>query len=299
MNIKDVAVFINAYYQKANQELKESFPPIRNKLIIDENIFIDKLPSEVCRKIYSDCKPKGFSDATPQFGQLYSFIRDNAPESPPLEWDSDERLQLCIALSRIIHPTTINFEYSARIKYENDNIREIIPGPVSDFGAHAWVTRESHRNWLTENEGKELAILVKAYNNAELPKRVKQALWILEYVFRTYYIDIRWPLICIGLESLIHTDKYKSTKQFSCRVSKLAKEVGKSDFTEIIAEDAYTARSTVVHGQLINGLEEYKLELYEALEEILRLILKKSILNNSFAYIFSSTDKIKERWPID
>lgn len=299
MDIKDVAIFKNSGLHRASKDTVKSFPPIRNKLMLEENISIEKLPRDLSESIFSSCEPKGASDATRQYAQLYSVVRYNAPASPPLDWDSDERLQICMALSRLIYPTTISFEYSARIIYEDDKIHDIIPGPVSGFGAHAFVSRENSRNWLTEAEGNEIAILINTYFEADLPTKIRQALWYLEYAFRTYFMDVRWPLICMGLESLIHTDRHRSTKQFSFRVKKLASEVGKSDFPEQKADEAYIMRSKLVHGQLIRDIEEYKLELYEALEEILRGVLKKAILDSSFADIFSSDDKIRNRWPIE
>lgn len=299
MGIKDVAIFTNISYGRATEEFTESFPPIRNKLILDEDIYIDRLARKLAHRIFLDCSPKGFSDATPQFAQLYSFIRDNAPESPRLTWDSDERLQICIVLSRLIHPTNISFKYSARIVYENDDIQEIIPGPVTGFGAYSWVIRENCRNWLTQEEGEKTASLISAYNKANLPRRVKQALWFLEYAFRTELLDIRWPLTCMGLESLIHTDRYGSTKQFSKRLAKLALEVGITDFDEQKAEEGYSMRSHLVHGQLIGSLDEGTWNLIVSLEEILRGILKKSILDQSFADIFASDDIIRDKWSID
>jgi len=299
MDIKDVVIFKNACLSRADQETIKSFPPIRYKLMLEENISIEKLPRDLSESIFSCCEPKGLSNAVRQYAQLYSFVRYNAPASPPLHWDSDERLQICMALSRLIYPTTISFEYSARISYEEDEIHDIIPGPVSGFGAHAYVTRENSRNWLTEAEGQETAALLSAYSRASLPERIRQALWYLEYAFRTHFMDVRWPLICMGFESLIHTDRYRSTKQFSFRVEKLALEVGKSDFPEQEADEAYTMRSKLVHGKLIRDMEDYKLEIYEALEDILRSVLKKAILYSSFADIFSSDATIRNKWPIE
>jgi hypothetical protein len=299
MAIKDVIIFKNARLSQVNRETVKSFPPIRNKLVLEENTSIEKLPRDLSESIFSCCEPKGLSNAVRQYAQLYSFVRYNAPASPSLHWDSDERLQICMALSRLIYPTTISFEYSARIIYEEDKIHDIIPGPVSGFGAHAYVSRENSRNWLTETEGEETAALLSAYSEASLPERIKQALWYLEYAFRTQDMDVRWPLICMGLESLIHTDKYRSTKQFSFRVEKLALEVGKSDFPEQKANEAYTMRSKLAHGQLIRNIEDYKLEPYEALEDILRCVLRKAILDSSFAEIYSSDEKIRNKWPIE
>lgn len=299
MKIKDVAVFPNAQFNQSNSATKESFLPIQNKLIIADDIFIDKLPREESLKVFSACEPKGYNfNPQRQFGQLYSFIRVNAPESPPLEWDSDERLQLCIGLSRIIYPTTISFEYSSRVRYENNNILDIIPGPIAGFGAKTWITREEQRNWLTESEGEELSSLFQTYLKINLPKRVKGSLWYLEYAFRSYFVDLRWPLVCIGLEYLVHTDLYRSTKQFTVRAAKMAEEVGITSFNEDKAKEAYAMRSTLVHGQLLRELEEYNLELYEEIEGLLRTVIKKAIFDSAFAEIFSSDEKIREKWPI-
>jgi len=299
MKTKDVSIFPNAYVIQANSEVIKSFPPIRNKLTIADDILIDILPREESLKVFSACEPKGFNFSPQrQFGQLYSFIRTNPPESPPLAWDSDERLQLCIGLSRIVHPTTISFEYSSRVRYDDNNILEIIPGLIRGFGAQTWVTREEHRNWLTESEGTELSYLFQTYLRLDLSKRIRGALWYLEYAFRTHFIDVRWPLVCIGLEYLIHTDRFNSTKQFVFRVTKLAEEVGISNFDEDKAKEAYAMRSTLVHGQLLRDLEGYKLELYEKIEELLRMVIKKAILDRSFAGIFSSEENIRNKWPI-
>lgn len=297
--IKDVAIFPTPDFNAPNGDTAQAYPPLNTRKIIRNDTFIEKLPRDLSDQIMTACEPKGASDYVRQFGQLYSFIRKNAPATPPLEWDSDERLQICIGLSRIIHPTTISFGYSARIRHIDEAILEIIPGPVSGFGAHAYVSSENCRNWLTESEANELAKLVELYFSTDLPTRIRQAVWYLEYAFRTYFLDIRWPLICMGLESLIHTDKKKSTKQFSFRVSKLAKDIGRNSFNEDRAEDAYATRSSLVHGQKISNLEGNKLSLYEELENILREAIKKSILDNSFAAIFVSDNNIRDKWPID
>ena len=51
MGIKDVAIFTNISYGRATEEFTESFPPIRNKLILDEDIYIDKLTRELIKKV--------------------------------------------------------------------------------------------------------------------------------------------------------------------------------------------------------------------------------------------------------
>jgi len=298
MKINDIVIFKDIHYQQAKTKIKNDYPPISAKIEIAKDVFIEIIDSDLATEIFLNCTPNGSSDEAADQRQLYSFVRENAPTQPFFKWDNDENLQICIALSRLIQPTTISFEYSARVVYLNGRVHEIIPGPVSNFGAHAWVATEESRNWLTEIEGEELSELFNKYKNSNLPTRIRQASWYLEYIFRSYHLDIRWPLLCTALESLIHTDKYKSTRQFSKRVSRLANEVGIQNFDETKAEQAYDYRSRLVHGQLLRDLKEYDAELYIGMEEILRKVLKLSIISNSFAKVFSSEASIKKRWPI-
>jgi hypothetical protein len=297
--IQDVAIFPTPNFNAVDAAIVQDYPPLETRISVKEDVYIERVQRDFANQIMDACEPQAVAGFVRQFGQLYSFIRKNAPSSPPLEWDSDERLQICMGLSRIVHPTTISFRYSARIRYKASKLLDITPGPVSGFGAQAFISSEKYRNWLTESEGNELAGLVGGFFSAALPARIRQALWYLEYAFRTHFIDVRWPLICMGLESLIHTDKYKSTKQFSLRVSKLVGLLGMESLAEDKAEEAYVTRSLLVHGQKIGNLEEYQFGLYQRLEDILREAIKKSILDKSFAEIFASDDRIREMWPLE
>jgi hypothetical protein len=78
----------------------------------------------------------------------------------------------------------------------------------------------------------------------------------------------------------------------------LAEEAGKSNFDEDKAKEAYAMRSMLVHGQLLRDLEENKLELYQEIEELLRIVIKRAILDSTFAEIFSSDERIRNKWPI-
>src|SRR5262245_59869953 len=90
---------------------------------------------ELWKEVRTACKPKGYSfDPTDFIGQLYALWNDNPDDPTGLVWDPDRSLETVLVLSRLIHPTRIGFEYSARIVFHNNNsIKEIIPGPVSGF----------------------------------------------------------------------------------------------------------------------------------------------------------------------
>lgn len=302
MLIKDIAFFPNSSINTADEDDRSSYSPIKNRFLIADDIYIEKLPKELWQEVFRICTLIGREDAVPQFSQLYAFVREFRGEIVhhlSIRWDHDERLQLCMGLSRIIHPTTISSGYSARI-IEGDGIRRIIPGPANDFGAAAWLSGVKSRNWLTVSDAEELKGLVSAFflNASQLPKRIKQAIWYTEYAFRTFHLDIRWPLACMGLESLIHTDRIQSTKQFSSRVSKIAQELGMLDFTEQEVTEAYETRSALAHGQLLRDLDPYKIDIYDKLEIVLRLVIKKAILEPTYANIFSSEERIRIAYPI-
>ena len=275
--------------------------PVKCRFGLSSELCLDRLPKDLCDKIFETCIPAGYNfKPIRQFGQLYSFIRDNPPRTNDndLQWDSDQCLQLCLALSRIIHPTSVSFEYAARIITNQDgSLSKIIPGPASGPGAHAFVV-DTDFNYLTESDAADLKDLLEAFKNKPLKDPITRAMWYLEYAFRSYEIDLRWTLIATGIEVLIHTDRYKSTRQFVERVQKLSIDVGAGTINKAEAEDMYELRSSLSHGQGLGGITPQKKEIYKKMENILRLTIRKSILEASFRDILSDPDQIRNIWPI-
>jgi hypothetical protein len=275
--------------------------PIKGRFHLSNNLCIDHLSREISDKIFEACIPAGYNfEPIRQFDQLYSFIRDNPPKThaDDLKWDSDRRLQLCLALSRIIHPTSVSFKYAARIfANQEGSPRKIIPGPVYGFGAHAFV-EDTKFNYLTKTAAEDLKNLLKACDHNPVKDPIARAMWYLEYAFRSYQIDLRWTLIATGIEVLVHTDRYKSTKQFVERVQKLSFDVGAGTINQTEAEDMYELRSSLSHGQGLRGLTPDKKEIYKKMEDILRLTIKKAILDPSFRNILSDPRQLRDIWPI-
>ena len=115
---------------------------------------------------------------------------------------------------------------------------------------------------------------------------------------RTYYVEIRWVLVSTALEALIHVEQRRSTQQFKCRVSQLAKELGVSELGPSEAERAYMHRSTLAHGQKLGQLSDADRKLYESMETTLRVAVLKAIEDAKFWGILSDPEEIKKRWPI-
>ena len=301
--IKDVVFFTNVSYANASEELRTAYPPVTARIPIYHDVYAEKPSRELWRETREACTLIGHQDATPQFRELYAFARDLEDEldnENRIIWDRDERLQVCLGLSRLIHPTNVSFEYSARFFVEDGNSRRVVPGPVMGFGGKAWISRADGRNWLSIDEIIELASVARAFYTpgSQLPTRIKQALWYLEYAFRTELLDVRWPLVCIGLESLIHTEFGHSTAQFSRRVSMLADETGISDFTVEKTKEVYETRSALAHGKLFRDLDAYNLDIYEKAEDTLRLVIKKAILEPSYGQRFASIQSVRDAYSI-
>ena len=137
----------------------------------------------------------------------------------------------------------------------------------------------------------------------KLAPRIHKALWFHEYSARSYYLDVRWTLVCVGLEPLIHTDEHRSTEQFKLRVAALAQEVGVSlSVTE--AHTGYTLRSEVVHSGFLlanspsQAPQSDQVSLYDKLEDVLRKSVLRSFHDPSFAAVFVNDAMIKNRWPV-
>lgn len=204
-----------------------------------------------------------------------------------------------MALSRLVHPTSIAFRYAARIASgEDGQVKEVSPGPDTDHGASAFVAGQNHRDWLVKADLEELKKLVALLPLGSLPPRLVRAFWYHEFAARTEYVDVRWTLVSTALEALVHTDRDQSTKQFKKRVSQLAAKVGLSSFTESDAETAYDRRSSLAHGQGLGSFTGVELHLYEQMESVLRKVLKHAVLNTPFAAVFTSEKAIQTSWPL-
>lgn len=278
-----------------------SVPAPRGRFDLSDDLWVGKLDEDIAEKVLDGCEPSGpMARKSPrQYGQLYAFVRERAPVEPPYQWDSDSRLQMCVALSRLVHPTSISFRYSARIIYsDNAKVEEIVPGGVVGYGADAYVPTEGHRDWLVAGDFDALKLLVRHLPLSHLPPRVWRALWYHEYAARTRDIGIRWTFIATALEALVHTDRPNSTRQFVGRVSRLALDLGSCEFSEDDAAAAYDCRSSLSHGQGLSDLTKEKQQLYERMDAVLREALMRSIQEPEFAKIFATDGAIRSRWPL-
>lgn len=299
--ILDVVIATNEVLSH-KPDLVLSHPPQKERYQLADDLWVGELDNRTAERVFDSCEPRGDWIKKPvrAYGQLYAFVREPAPASPLYAWDSDLRLQTCIAISRLVYPTPISFEYAARIAYSPDGpIREIIPGPVKGLGSEAYVANEDRRMWVTTADLEALKDLLSRMLTGQLSSRINGALWHHEFASRIQEISVRWTLICTALEALVHTDRSGSTKQFTKRVSLLASELGTVPFSEDDAEEAYDFRSRISHGHGLASLSNKARNLYERMEEVLRKSLMRAIRDRDFVKIFESDMEIRNRWPVN
>src|ERR1039458_6178684 len=107
MQVTDIALQTNEQLFQVSSNLWNTVPQGRFQLTDD--LWVGKLAVGVAKKVIDSCEPPGLWEFQPvrQYAQLYAFGRD-VGDSTDLNWDPDNRLYTCIALSRIVHPTTIS-----------------------------------------------------------------------------------------------------------------------------------------------------------------------------------------------
>jgi hypothetical protein len=224
----DVALFVGQYRLRNGQWLpKHCDLPVE----IVPGLTIGPLGDDA-EHILDACETRGEnkSRAYRQYGSLYAFVRKDAPISEHSRriWDPDRRLATALQLSRIAKPTTIGYEYAARILKEPGKKRQLLPADIRGAGALAFILDPS-TDGLRDADIRLLRKLMIYFNPAQLPPRVKAALWMHEYLHWTHPIQMRWPLLVTALESFVHIDErskaggrkggWKSTEQFVNRFS--------------------------------------------------------------------------------
>lgn len=275
------------------------------------------------------CEPAGYSRAntangfrwqpTRQFGAYYAIACKDPSRGDDLDWDPDQRIIHCVAISRLVHPTALGFEYAARIIFGEDNeIETIIPFP----GAHAYTVSndalEEQRHWLNQDEWHHVARLVaaKPIGKKIEPPRTGRAMVYLEKLARAYHFPDRFELLVRTAEILWGVDWTKNNankggrgQRFSQGLLRLAREL-KVDLTDEDAKQAWNWRSQVTHGiglpasgsghnpniEALSELESSELvEVYLKVEKILRRTMVKAIEDTTFSAHFAS-EKSLTRW---
>ena len=301
MFVRDVVIHTNHnIFPLPNQTLEDN-PPPAERFELGNGLWLGKIDSDAARIVLDLAEPSYHGTPKPviQFAQLYSFVRETPGPGAAYKWDEDSRLQLCVALSRLVQPTSVSLRYAARIRYNTDSsIADISPANIRGAAIDTYLANTPSRDWLNEADAVRLRELLKRLDSFPLPDRASRALWYHEYAVRTYYVEVRWVLVATALEAIVHVEQYHSTRQFKGRVSQLAAELGVTGLGVSEAERAYTHRSALAHGQKLGQLSAPDRQLYESMERTLRLAILHTIEDDAFAALLDDPEKIKKRWPV-
>ena len=107
-----------------------------------------------------------------------------------------------------------------------------------------------------------------------------------------------------GLEALLSIGKDKLRWQFRDRVRQVAVEFG-IDLTDDELDRAYQLRSKLVHAEgflfsLTNILSTSQHnDLYEKMESLLRAVVCRCLLDESFGSFFRDDAAVEARWPLN
>jgi hypothetical protein len=275
--------------------------PPEERFHLTSDLYIEKLDSVASNIVLDFGIPVGYEVMKPvrQYGYFYAFVWRVPEPASAHDWDTDQRLQTAVALSRLVRPTSISFRHAARLHYSDDGtLKSAYPAWLTGVDPDSWLAPEkNYRDWLIEAEIEQLGALLNAPPLSALPVRLSRALWYHEYASRTYYREIRWITVCVALESMLHTSRGFSTRQFVERLPLLASSLGVS-LTAQEAETAYDMRSRLSHGRATGKLAPSEEQLYMKLELVLRTALKEAILSPMFALTFANGDTVRSKWPI-
>lgn len=296
-------------YADHDQNSRKAIEVFTAPIEIVPEVSVEPVDHALAEAVMNACDPRGENfNPVRQFGCPYGFFRRPATSQAieGLSLDPDRRLYTCIALSRLIHPTAIGFEYAARIRQWINGAREIVPFIDNTINPYAFV-QHTNENWLNPSDIISLASLAQTYFTHKPPARVKNALWHYEYAARAYYVDNRWLELTIALESLIHVYNEESTRGTrrcgsTCRFVKRLAGLGALDPDLAVSEAdltaMYTERSRLAHGQALGNLTPEVSALFEKLDTFVRLILRKAVREPSFASIFESASSLQRVLPL-
>ncbi len=277
---------------------------------VDGDLWIAMLDDELTKWLLDATEPAGRNyHPYRQYTGGYALIRSDAPAQKPEQgdFDPDMRLRTAIALSRLVHPTSLCLAHSVRIRTlgKPRNDWQIVPHTEAQIGESAFVL-DVNDNWLIPSDVPALAHLLTACNPTKIPKRVAAALWSNEMAARSYYSDMRWPLLVTGLESLVRIKNEKdqqggavgSTRAFVGRLGQLGQLDGTLAVSAPDLRAIYEKRSDLVHALALVAMDQPTKALYRKLDNLLRAILRKAILDPGFAALFASDKGVSTAFPL-
>jgi len=136
-----------------------------------------------------------------------------------------------------------------------------------------------------------------AFSDTGIPDRVRRGLWHHEFAARALDMAARWTSVVTGLEALFNTDPEFVSGQIRGRCAAAAAELG-IDLKASDVGKAYSLRSRLSHGA-VTSVDAETLNLYCAMERILRSTLKESVRDRGWRARFTDDDTVRGAWPVE
>ena len=285
----------------------KSCPPVvvegSNSFVLNDDFWIEKLDEELAIHIQQACDPPHYRiNNDPKDRHLYALLRRVA-DVEASQYEGMDELHAVVALSRLIHPTSTGDRYCAWILRYGAPESQIKAVQYRGISPDVLLSR-NQRDWLSVEDAECLRQLMPWVSKRKLMhERVHRAFWNHEYAMRSFYLDTRWPIVVSGLEALLNVGEQNSGLQFKSRVRLLADEFGLQLSDDEISK-AWKLRSKLVHAEgFLHNLEtilpksEHS-DLYEKMEGLLRMAVRRCLLDASFGDCFRDDAAVKARWPI-
>lgn len=122
------------------------------------------------------CEPRGLNWEPPikQFGANYGIYRVDPPVERVPFFDQDRRLWTCLQLTRLIRPTSIDFQYAGRLEFEGESVSRFEPARRAGCGETASVA-DPTQNWIRDEDIAPIQGLLVAFRPDQLPDRVRRS----------------------------------------------------------------------------------------------------------------------------
>ena len=274
-----------------------------NRFALSDEIWIERLDEQLAKRIQKACEPPHYKiESIEQDRHLYAFLR-RVSDAEKSKYEGMEELRAVIALSRLIHPTSVGDRYCALVWHfglEDSAIQAIqYRGTSRDV-----LLSSKQRDWLSVEDAENLRKLTPWLSkDKRMHDRVHRAYWHHEYAMRSSHLDMRWVLVVSGLEALINVGNKDNKWQFRGRVRQLADEFGVALIDDDLSR-AWDLRSKMVHAEsFLYGLEtilpkSQHNDLYEKLEGLLRMTVKRCFLDGEFGDYFRDDAAVANRWSL-
>ena len=289
----------------ASEEEEEREPPVASPIQVSEGVNLGPIPERIAAAVIEACRVPHLAPRVLE--GLYALYAEGRPGV----WDESGSLQEALALSHLVRPTQLGYEFTAQVVTDDAGNCKVMPAPVRTEMLRRYLVPSQRRRWLTDSDGRKLAELVRGYRSLRIDSgnRLSNALWYFTASAYLYDPNLRLAILVSILEGLVSTSRERVLAQFKTRMVGLAQEFGLGDLVDgKWCERTYAFRSLIAHGgRLINRREDYGSDAelstdvhnrLTVLEHLGRVVLGRALVDDPFRGLLLDTEALDARWPV-